>query len=102
MITYFLLFFINQDLESVNVASLVSALTLINGAIVTPDTMIGCGMEEKLLRRNICQSELCTLVTLVIHWIEKRGDSPLAHLNGLLHRQVFHLFVRKFALFAHQ
>ena len=43
--------------------------------------MIGCGMVEKLLRRNICLSGLCTLVTLAIHWIEKRGDTALAHLN---------------------
>ena len=72
-----------------NVAYLVSVSTLINGAIVTPDTMIGFGMVGKLLRRNICLSELCTLVTLGIHWIERKGDSPLAHLNGLFHLQDF-------------
>ena len=75
------IFFSAQAPENANVVSLVFALTPTNGATVTLAMMIGCGMVEKLLRRNICLSGLCTLVTLAIHWIEKRGDTALAHLN---------------------
>ena len=74
-------FFSAQAPESANVVFSVFALTPTNGATVTLAMMIGCGMVEKLLRRNICLSGLCTLVTLAIHWIEKRGDTALAHLN---------------------
>ena len=64
-----------------NVVCSVFVLTPTNGATVTQATMIGCGMVEKLLRRNISLSGLCTLVTPAIHWIGKRGDTALAHLN---------------------
>ena len=75
------IFFSAQAPENANVVFSVFALTRTNGATVTLAMMIGCGMVEKLLRRNICLSGLCTLVTLAIHWIEKRGDTALAHLN---------------------
>ena len=78
-----MVFFLNlQAQENVNVVFLVFVMTTKNTAIVILATTIGFGMVEKLLRKSICLSDLCILVTLAIHLIERRDDLLSEHLNA--------------------